>query len=74
MTKELYHQQYEIKSWFEGVDYPNDHLMFTVFNKDGCPVDFFKVYREGNRYLVRGQWKTHSDAEEWAKQVLATYL
>lgn len=53
---DIEHPGYEMKELFESVDTPNDHLMFTVFSKEnGCPVDSFKVYREGDRYFVSGQ-------------------
>lgn len=72
---DLEHPGYEIKSWFESVSIPNDHLMFTVFSKeDGCPVDSFKIYREGDQYKVRGQWKTHGDAVDYANQVLSKWF
>jgi hypothetical protein len=74
-VSDIKHPGHEMKEWFESVDNPNDHLMFTVFSKeDGCPVDFFKVYREGNRYLVRGQWKSINEAREWANQVLKKWF
>lgn len=66
---------YEMKEWYESVNHPNDHLMFTVFSKeDGCPVDFFKIYREGDRYFVRGQWKGYAEAQEWTAQVLGQWF
>ncbi|MCK5607690.1 hypothetical protein KAR91_37745 [Candidatus Pacearchaeota archaeon] len=72
---DIEHLGYELKSEFESVNHPNDHLVVTVFSKeDGCPVDSFKVYCEGNRYMVRGQWKSCQEAEEWAKQVLSKWF
>lgn len=72
---DIEHPGYEMKELFESVDNPNDHLMFTVFSKeDGCPVDSLKVYREGDRYLVRGQWADQDAAKEWANQVLSKWF
>lgn len=72
---DIEHPGYEMKEWYESVNHPNDHLMFTVFSKeDGCPVDSFKIYLEGDRYQVRGQWKGYTEAQEWANQVLGEWF
>lgn len=67
---------YEMVSWFETVNYVNDHLMFTVFSKaDGVPVDSIKIPCRGNSFKIRGFFgKSFQEAKDYASQIMNKWL
>jgi hypothetical protein len=68
-------ESYSLKAWYESKNTVNDHISFNVVSDaDRVPVDHFDIYREGDRYLVRGQWKNYEAAQEWAMQVLGKWF
>lgn len=72
---DIEHPGYEMKSWYESWDYANDHLSFNVFSKeDGVPVDCLNIPCRGNKFKVRGYWKSFEEAQVYAEQVLGKWL
>jgi hypothetical protein len=73
--QDIEHPGYKMKEIYEDRNAPNDTLTFYVFsNQDGVPVDKFSVGREGDKYYVRGYWRTYDAAKEWAEQVLSGWF
>jgi hypothetical protein len=72
---DIEHPGYEMKAWYETVAYANDTLSFNVISKeDGVPVDCLNIPHEGDKFLVRGYWKSHKEATEYAEQVLSKWF
>ncbi len=72
---DIEHPGYEMKSEFGTWTYANDHISFIVISKeDGCPVDSLSIPHQGNKYKIRGYWKTFEETQEYAKQVLSKWF
>lgn len=69
------HPGYELKAWYETMTYANDTLSVNAVSKeDGVPVDYLNIPHRGNKYKVRGYWKSYDEAIEYAKQVLRKWF
>lgn len=72
---DIEHPGYEMKSWYESWTYANDHISFNVISKeDGVPVDCLNIPCQGDKFKVRGYWKSFEEAQEYAKQTLSKWF